>query len=63
MRYFGRLFYETADGERRCLAAFDVVADNEPAAQRLVLDRHWDQRLDSTDCRPVFQFDDRAEPE
>jgi hypothetical protein len=54
MRFHGRLFYETSDGERRLVAPFDFEAADPDAAERLVLEESWDHRLDSAGCRPVF---------
>ena len=56
MRLTGNLFYDTEEGERHLLAEFDVEASDAMAAENLVLDEYWDDRLDSACCVPVIKY-------
>lgn len=52
----GALYFQDDGGIRHRLAAVVVMAKDPKDARRRALDRHWDPRLDSTGCIPVFDW-------
>ena len=58
MIFSGNLYYFTDNSGTYPITSFRVEADNGTEARRMILDEHWDSRLDSSGCVPCIVFDD-----
>lgn len=56
-RHRAHLYYQDEDGAKHHIANDSCLAFDHEEAQRILLDRHWDSRLDSASCIPVFEWD------
>jgi len=58
----GSLYWacEDSETEHRFIANFNVMAKTRRDAMKMVLDEHWDDRLDSASCYPVFKWEQRG---
>ena len=54
--YKGHLYYVDENRAKHHMAEFDVTAISREQAERLVLDEHWDDRLDAASCAPHIEF-------
>jgi len=61
-RWLGSLYWASEDNEteHHFIANFNVEARMRRDAMKAVLDEHWDDRLDSASCYPVFKWKQRA---
>ena len=61
-QWIGSLYWASEDNEteHHFIANFNVEAKIRRDAMRLVLDAHWDARLDAASCYPVFKWEQRA---
>jgi hypothetical protein len=53
----GDLYYYDDDEIKHHLASFEEEAANPTLLERKVLDKHWDDRLDSASCSPHFEYE------
>jgi len=59
MRHWSGSIYwasEECETEHHFISNFDVEAKNRRDAIKLVLDAHWDDRLDSASCHPIIKW-------
>lgn len=54
--FSGSLFYNTEAGERHLLGRDSCIAVEQADAQRFLMDKFWDDRLDSASCTPDIEW-------
>lgn len=53
----GTLYYVDDEKVKHVLVTFEEQAENAPALEKAMLDKHWDDRLDSASCAPHFEYE------
>jgi len=59
LKFSGVLNWQDSEGHCGTIGEFkDIEAPNKQAAEQIVLDEGWDNRLDSACCSPVIVFNE-----
>lgn len=56
-RHRAHVYYQDEEGAKHHLATDSVLAFDEAEARKLLLDKHWDSRLDAASCISVFEWE------
>ena len=56
--FVASLYFRNDQGALHLLASDEVCAQSRQAAEKILLDCHWDNRLDAASCIPHFEFEE-----